>query len=80
MLMAWITAFSFAYLDFTSPTGRTMTVRLVQGNIAQEMKFDPVRMAGTMRYFVSQVSGSKAISKKLYNRNAQYKRALMLKR
>jgi apolipoprotein N-acyltransferase len=59
MLMAWICSFTFAHLDFTTATGKTLTVRLVQGNIPQEMKFDPVRMASTMRYFVNQVRDSK---------------------
>jgi apolipoprotein N-acyltransferase len=59
MFMAWVCAFAFAHLDFTTATGKTLTVRLVQGNIPQEMKFDPVRMAATMRYFVKQVRDSK---------------------
>lgn len=37
-----------------------MSVRLVQGNIPQDMKFDPVRMGSTMRYFVSQIRDSKS--------------------
>ncbi len=60
MLMAWVSSFTFAHLDFTSATGKTMSVRLVQGNIPQDMKFDPVRMGSTMRYFVSQIRDSKS--------------------
>jgi apolipoprotein N-acyltransferase len=60
MFMAWVCSFTFMHLDFTTATGRTFSVRLVQGNIAQEMKFDPVRMADTMRFFVQQVRDSKA--------------------
>jgi apolipoprotein N-acyltransferase len=59
MLMAWVCSFTFTHLDFTTATGKTLTVRLVQGNIPQEMKFDPVRMTSTMRYFVKQIGDSK---------------------
>jgi apolipoprotein N-acyltransferase len=59
MVMPWLCSFAFVHLDFTTVTGKTLTVRLVQGNIPQDMKFDPVRMTSNMRYFVSQVRDSK---------------------
>jgi apolipoprotein N-acyltransferase len=60
MAMALSVSFALTHLNFTTATGRSLTVRLVQGNIAQDMKFDPALRDNTLRYFVAQVAHSKA--------------------
>ncbi|MBU6270350.1 MAG: apolipoprotein N-acyltransferase [Betaproteobacteria bacterium] len=47
-------------LRFTQPAGGPMSVRLVQGDIAQSMKFDPQAAVRAMRWYAAQVAASQA--------------------
>jgi apolipoprotein N-acyltransferase len=49
-----------ASLEFTAPAGAPVSVRLVQGNIAQQMKFDPQRAMGAMRAYAAHIVSSTA--------------------
>lgn len=60
MALALISAAPFAWLDFATPTGKRFTVRLVQGNIAQDMKFDPARSLESMRAYIAAIATSRA--------------------
>jgi len=44
----WLAGFGLARVDWTQPVGQTVTVSLLQGNIAQEMKFRPEKLADTL--------------------------------
>jgi apolipoprotein N-acyltransferase len=47
-------------LRFTQATGEPLSVRLVQGNIGQSMKFDPPAAIQAMRWYAAQVAESRA--------------------
>ena len=47
-------------IDWTQPTGAPVTVALVQGNIAQEMKFRPEKLDDTLRHYARAVLASEA--------------------
>jgi apolipoprotein N-acyltransferase len=42
-------------LEWSNPAGRTIAVRLVQGNVPQELKFDPARSLSAMQAYVAEV-------------------------
>jgi apolipoprotein N-acyltransferase len=47
-------------LEWTSPVGEPLRVALVQGNVPQEMKFDPQRYARTLEVYAQLAEGSDA--------------------
>lgn len=47
-------------VDWTQPLGERVTVALVQGNVAQDMKFRPDKLEGTLRMYALQVLASDA--------------------
>ena len=50
----------FRQISFTQPTGNTVSVALVQGNIAQHLKFDSNQILPTYERYLSYVAQSKA--------------------
>ncbi len=53
-------AIGLAGISWVEPSGRPFSVRLLQGNIAQDMKFDPARTLATMRTYVEMVEAGSA--------------------
>jgi apolipoprotein N-acyltransferase len=47
-------------VEWTQPYGRPLTTSLLQGNVAQDMKFDPERFAKTLETYQRLASGSTA--------------------
>jgi apolipoprotein N-acyltransferase len=47
-------------LEWTRPTGATVEVALLQGNIAQDLKFDPARYLATLDTYAALAEGSRA--------------------
>ena len=47
-------------LEWSQPTGRTLAVRLLQGNVPQELKFDPARSLSAMQAYVAEVLRAEA--------------------
>ncbi|RPH60292.1 MAG: apolipoprotein N-acyltransferase, partial [Burkholderiales bacterium] len=47
-------------LEWTQPAGRALNVRLLQGNVPQEMKFDPARTLAAMQDYVAEVLRAEA--------------------
>ena len=41
--------------SWSQPTGRSLAVRLLQGNVPQELKFDPARSLAAMRAYTAEV-------------------------
>lgn len=51
---------ALARIEPTSPTGPPVTVRLVQGNVPQQLKFDPQRALSAMREYAAAIESSRA--------------------
>lgn len=47
-------------IDWTTPHGRPLTVRLLQANVAQEMKFNPDRVPDTLQQIARMISAAPA--------------------
>ena len=47
---------ALAQIDWTSAHGEPVRIRLVQGNIAQDLKFDPQRTLAAMQWYAGQVA------------------------
>ncbi|OGA39402.1 MAG: apolipoprotein N-acyltransferase, partial [Betaproteobacteria bacterium RIFCSPLOWO2_12_FULL_65_110] len=47
-------------VEWTAPSGNPLKVALVQGNIAQSLKFEPGRYAGTLAAYLRLVEGTQA--------------------
>ncbi|TWI64234.1 apolipoprotein N-acyltransferase [Pseudoduganella lurida] len=47
----WIGGFALQSITWTTPVGKPLTARLVQGNIALSNKFDPDHIGNTLRYY-----------------------------
>lgn len=56
LLLGW----SLQGLHFTMPAGPPVSVRLVQGNVPQQLKFDPSRTLAAMQHYAQQVAQSPA--------------------
>jgi len=48
-------AWSATGIAWSQPTGRTIAIRLLQGNVPQELKFDPARSLAAMQAYVAEV-------------------------
>ncbi|HEY5633549.1 MAG TPA: apolipoprotein N-acyltransferase [Burkholderiaceae bacterium] len=51
---------ALARLELAAPSGDAVSVRLVQGNVPQQMKFDPRRAAGAMQDYAEALARSPA--------------------
>jgi apolipoprotein N-acyltransferase len=58
--MTLLTGLALGELRFTQAAGEPLSVRLVQGSIAQSMKFDPQGAVRAMRWYADQVATSRA--------------------
>jgi apolipoprotein N-acyltransferase len=47
-------------LEWSQPVGRALEVRLLQGNVPQELKFDPARSLAAMQAYVAEVLRAEA--------------------
>ena len=47
-------------IDWTTPFGQPITVRLLQANVAQEAKFNPQRLSGTMQDYQQMLTAAPA--------------------
>lgn len=47
----WLCGFSLAQIEWTEPAGKPVTVSLLQGNIAQDLKFREDQLPGTLRTY-----------------------------
>jgi apolipoprotein N-acyltransferase len=52
--------FGLSYVNWTSPLGQPISVRLLQGNIDQKMKFDPQQMIATLSQYRDMVRAAPA--------------------
>ncbi len=55
-----VLAFALAGISWVQPNGKPFRARLLQGNIAQDMKFDPARTRATMKTYVEMVQAGSA--------------------
>jgi apolipoprotein N-acyltransferase len=58
--MLWAGGLGLARVDWTQPAGAPVTVSLLQGNIAQEMKFRPEKLVETLALYRDMVLASDA--------------------
>lgn len=56
----WLSGWGLQQIAWTQPTGTPLRVALVQGNIAQDMKFRPERLDSTLRHYARAVLASEA--------------------
>jgi apolipoprotein N-acyltransferase len=56
----WLGGWGLQQVDWTQPVGAPVTVALLQGNIAQEMKFRPEKLDATLRHYARAVLASEA--------------------
>ncbi|HEY0848119.1 MAG TPA: apolipoprotein N-acyltransferase [Noviherbaspirillum sp.] len=52
--------FSLKTVEWTTPHGQPISVRLLQGNVPQEMKFAPERIASTLSFYHDMIVGQPA--------------------
>ena len=56
----WISGSLLKLIDWTTPYEQPISVALVQGNIAQDMKWDPQEAQRTLDYYFAQIKKSQA--------------------
>ncbi|WP_256078224.1 apolipoprotein N-acyltransferase [Massilia sp. YIM B04103] len=56
----WLAGFALQSLAWTQAAGKPISVRLVQGNIALERKFDPAQLEQTLRSYYRSVTAAPA--------------------
>lgn len=56
----WAGGLGLARVDWTRPAGAPVSVSLLQGNVAQEMKFQPEKLADTLALYRDMVLASRA--------------------
>ncbi len=54
------TGFGLSYVQWTQPQGQPITVRLTQGNVPQQAKFDPAQMMHTLDMYRGMVLAGRA--------------------
>ncbi|GGY18211.1 apolipoprotein N-acyltransferase [Paludibacterium paludis] len=59
-LAVWSSGAFLKTVDWTSPVGKPFSVALAQGNIPQEMKWDPANFAHTLRLYYTQAATTRA--------------------
>ncbi len=60
LAVLWLGGWGLQQIDWTRPVGTPVTVALLQGNIAQEMKFRPEKLDDTLRHYARAVLASEA--------------------
>lgn len=60
LLMIWISSSVLKHVDWTQPVGAPISVALVQGNIPQELKWDPHAMDATLSRYLHMADASPA--------------------
>lgn len=56
----WVAGLGLTRVDWSRPDGAPVTVSLLQGNVAQEMKFRPEKLADTLALYRDMVLASRA--------------------
>jgi apolipoprotein N-acyltransferase len=56
----WLGGWGLQHIDWTRPTAAPVSVALLQGNIAQDMKFRPEKLDETLRHYARSVLASDA--------------------
>ncbi|HEY1150406.1 MAG TPA: apolipoprotein N-acyltransferase [Pseudoduganella sp.] len=56
----WALGFGLHFVEWTHASGKPLSVRLIQGNVALEAKFDPAHMQGTLRKYYEAVTAAPA--------------------
>ncbi len=56
----WLSGWGLQQIEWTRPIGAPVSVALLQGNIAQEMKFRPEKLDATLRHYARAVFNSEA--------------------
>lgn len=60
LLAVWVAGFALQNVNWTRPTGEPVTVTLLQGNVAQELKFEPDRLLATLDDYRRMILESRA--------------------
>ncbi len=60
LTLLWLGGWGLQQIDWTQPSGAPVSVALLQGNIAQEMKFRPEKLDETLRHYARAVLSSEA--------------------
>ena len=60
IMALWISGSLLKLIDWTTPYEQPISVALVQGNIAQDMKWDPQEAQRTLDYYFAQIKKSQA--------------------
>ena len=58
--LLWLSGLVLQAVDWTRPSGAPVAVTLIQGNIAQDLKFRPERLEATLRHYARAVLASDA--------------------
>lgn len=56
----WMGGFALQYVQWTQPTGKPLTARLIQGNVALSDKFNPNHVGDTLRHYRDAVTAAPA--------------------
>jgi apolipoprotein N-acyltransferase len=60
LALVWLGGFGLQFIEWTHAEGKPLSVRLVQGNIALQAKFDPNHMQSTLRQYQQAVMAAPA--------------------
>ncbi|OYY95625.1 MAG: apolipoprotein N-acyltransferase [Hydrogenophilales bacterium 28-61-23] len=60
LAVLWLGGWGLQQIDWTQPAGAPVSVALLQGNIAQDMKFRPEKLDETLRHYARAVLASQA--------------------
>ncbi len=60
LLLLVASGFVLRNVDWTAPAGHSLSVSLLQGNVPQDLKFDPERYARTLETYARLAEGSRA--------------------
>lgn len=51
LIILWLTSFGLTKINWTTPIGKPVTVSLIQGDIAQSLKWDPEKVPNTLALY-----------------------------
>lgn len=60
LALLWLAGWGLGQVAWTRPAGPPLSVSLLQGNVPQDMKFDPERLLTTLRAYRDMARGSEA--------------------
>jgi len=60
LVALWLAGAGLARIDWTEPDGAPVTVSLIQGNVAQDMKFEPAALLATLTRYREMILASQA--------------------